>query len=244
MGVSFSICGNCYTVATTRITPVLEVLAGLPYLAGVPRAELKRLAVRCAWRAVPRGGTVFREDEPASGLFVITEGRVKLSRLSPAGREQVLHVESAGASLAEVPVFDGGGYVATAVALTDARLLFVERAALFALCRRRPDVALGVIAVLARRLRRFAALIEDLALRDVTGRLAGFLLAEAARAEAGGFFTIGTQDEVAARLGTVRELVSRSLSRLTGTGIISRAGRRIRLVDHARLRALTQGFEG
>ena len=239
--MSVSICGNCYTVTATRVIPgVLEVLAGLPYLAGVPRAELRRLAVRCAWRAVARGGTIFREGEPASGLFVITEGRVKLSRLSPAGREQVLHVEGAGASLAEVPVFDGGGYVATAVALTDARLLFVERAALFALCRRRPDVALGVIAVLARRLRRFAALIEDLALRDVTGRLAGFLLAEAARAGADGFFTIATQDEVAARLGTVRELVSRSLSRLTTAGMIARAGRRVRLLAPDRLRALTQ----
>lgn len=241
MGMSFSICGNAYTVTATRVTPgVLEVLAGLPYLAGVPRTELGRLAVRCAWRAVARGGTVFREGEPASGLFVITEGRVKLVRLSPAGREQVLHVEGAGASLAEVPVFDGGGYVATAVALTDARLLFVERAALFALCRRRPDVALGVIAVLARRLRRFAALIEDLALRDVTGRLAGFLLAEALRAGPDGFFTIATQDEVAARLGTVRELVSRSLSRLTTTGMITRAGRRIRLLTPDRLRTLTQ----
>ena len=221
----------------TKVTPTAtDVLAALPYLAGVPAAELQRLAARCAWRAVRRGGAIFREGEPALGLFVITEGRVKLARLSPAGREQVLHVEGAGASLGEVPVLDGGGYVATAVALTDARLLFVERAALFALCRRRPDVALGIIAVLARRLRRFAALIEDLALRDVTGRLAGFLLTEAPRA--GGSFEIGTQDELAARLGTVRELVSRSLTRLTAEGVISRTGRRIRVLDPKRLQAL------
>ena len=227
-------------MATTKVTDgILEVLAGLPYLAAIPRAELRQLAARCAWRAVARGETVFREGEPARGLFVITEGRVKLIRLSSAGREQVLHVEGAGASLAEVPVFDGGGYVATAVALTDARLLFVERAALWALCRRRPTVALGVIAVLARRLRRFAGLIEDLSLRDVTGRLAGFLLAEAARADADGFFAIGTQDEVAARLGTVRELISRSLSRLAAGGLITRAGRRVRLLAPARLRALS-----
>jgi CRP/FNR family transcriptional regulator, dissimilatory nitrate respiration regulator len=213
-----------------------DVLAALPYLAGVPPAELRRLAARCAWRAVRRGAAVFREGEPALGLYVITEGRVKLARLAPAGREQVLHVEGPGASLGEVPVFDGGGYVATAVALTDARLLFVEREALFALCRRRPDVALGIIAALARRLRRFAALIEDLALRDVTERLAGFLLAEAPRA--GGLFEIGTQDEVAARLGTVRELVSRALTRLTAAGLIARTGRRVRLLDRERLQVL------
>lgn len=214
----------------------LDVLSVLPYLAGVPPTELRRLAARCVWRAVRRGTAIFREGEPARGLFVITEGRVKLARLSPAGREQVLHVEGAGASLGEVPVFDGGGYVATAVALTEARLLFVEREALFALCRRRPDVALGIIAVLARRLRGFAALIEDLALRDVTERLAGFLLAEAPRA--GGFFEIGTQDEVAARLGTVRELVSRSLTRLTAAGLIARTGRRVHVLDTKRLQAV------
>lgn len=223
----------------TKVTrDVVAVLAALPYLASVPRGELGRLAGRCAWRTIARGGSVFREGEPARGLFVITEGRVKLSRLSPAGREQVLHVEGAGASLGEVPVFDGGGYVATAVALTAARLLFVERQALFALCRRRPDVALGIIAVLARRLRRFAALIEDLSLRDVTERLAGFLLAEASRAGADGVFEIGTQDEVAARLGTVRELVSRSLVRLTRAGLIARSNRRVRLLDPARVRRL------
>jgi CRP/FNR family transcriptional regulator len=217
---------------------IVALLAALPYLADLPAAELARLARRCAWRVVRRGGIVFREGEVARGLFVIGEGRVKLARLSPSGREQVLHVEGAGASLGEVPVFDGAGYVATATALTDARLLFVERAALFALCRRRPDVALGIIAVLARRLRRFAALIEDLALRDVTGRLAGFLLAEASRPGVDGVFEIGTQEQVAARLGTVRELVSRSLVRLARAGLIGRAGRRVRIVDPARLRAL------
>jgi CRP-like cAMP-binding protein len=221
----------------TKVTPaMLDVLTALPYLAGVPAAELRRLAARCVWRAVRRDAAIFREGEPALGLFVITEGRVKLSRLSRAGREQVLHVEGAGASLGEVPVFDRGGYVATAVALTDARLLFVAREALFTLCRRRPDVALGIIAVLARRLRRFAALIEDLALRDVTERLASFLLAEAPRA--GGFFEIGTQDEVAARLGTVRELVSRSLTRMTAAGLITRTGRRVRVLDTKGLQAI------
>src|SRR5262245_16191148 len=139
----------------TKVTETTrQTLAALPYLAALPPPDLRRLADRCAWRTFRRGGATFREGEPAAGIFVITEGRVKLVRLSPAGREQVLHVEGPGASLGEVPVFDGGGYVATAVALTDARGLFVEREALFELCRRRPDVALGIIAVLAHRLRR------------------------------------------------------------------------------------------
>ena len=222
----------------TKVTSeAVALLSGLPYLAVLPPGELERLAARCAWRSLRRGGTAFREGEPATGIFVIAEGRVKLSRLSRGGREQVLHVEGPGASLGEVPVFDGGGYVATAVALTDARLLVVDRARLFALCRRRPDVALGIVAVLARRLRRFAALIADLGLRDVTGRLAGLLLNEASQARDGAF-EIGTQDELAARLGTVREQISRSLRRLARAGLIARSRRRLRVLDRAGLRAL------
>jgi len=149
-----------------------------------------------------------------------------------AGREQALHTESVGATLAEVPLFDGGGYVATAVAEDDARLLFVPGRELLALCRRRPEVAFGVIAVLARRLRGFAALIEDLALRDVTARLSRFLVMEARRAGSDVFDLPGTRDDVAARLGTVRELISRSLAQLRRAGAISVQGRRIRIIDH------------
>ena len=130
------------------------------------------------------------------------------------------------ATLAEVPLFDGGGYVATAIAEDDARLLFVPGPELLALCRRRPEVAFGVIAVLARRLRAFAALIEDLALRDVTARLSRFLLTEARRAGGDVLDLPGTRDDVAARLGTVRELISRSLAQLRGAGVISVHGRR------------------
>ena len=92
-------------------------------------------------------------------------------------------------------------------------------------------VAFGVIAVLARRLRGFAALIEDLALRDVTARLSRFLVMEARRAGSDVFDLPGTRDDVAARLGTVRELISRSLAQLRRAGAISVQGRRIRIID-------------
>ena len=148
-------------------------------------------------------------------------------------------MESAGATLAEVPVFDGGGYVATAVAEKDTQLLFVPRPALLDLCRRRPEIALGVIAVLARRVRTFAATIEDLALRDVTARLARFLLTEAPR-EGDVVDLSGTREEVAFRLGTVRELVSRSLSQLRAAGLVVVRGRRVQLIDERRLAALAE----
>jgi CRP-like cAMP-binding protein len=104
-------------------------------------------------------------------------------------------------------VFDGGGYVATAVSLAPVRLLVVPRAALF----------------------------EDLALRDVTARVAGYLADETRGAPATEVVLAETREEVAARLGTVRELVSRALARLRSEGVVALRGRRVRIVDHPRL---------
>jgi CRP/FNR family transcriptional regulator len=222
----------------TKVTnEMLAALQRIRYLTGVPDAELGALLGASVLRLVRRGQTIFEEGAPADGIVVVLAGRVKLVRRSRGGREQILHAEGPGATLAEVPTFDGGGYVATAVAVDDARLLVVPRAALMALCRRNQSVALGVIAVLARRLRGFAGLIEDLALRDVTARVAAWLAAEAG---ADGAVPSATRDEIAARVGTVRELVSRALTRLVRAGVVERRRRALRVRDAARLNAIAR----
>jgi CRP/FNR family transcriptional regulator, dissimilatory nitrate respiration regulator len=224
----------------TRATapPILEGLRAIPYFARLPAADIAALGARCAMRPFARGAVIFEEGAEATGLWVILEGHVKVVRRSASGREQVLHAEGPGATLAEVPVFDGGGYVATAVAIDPARVLFVPRPAVLEACRRHGDVALGVIAVLARRVRTFAGLIEDLALRDVTARVADWLLAEVRRGGGDAVELPGTREEIGARLGTVRELVSRALGRLRADGIITVRGRAVRVRDAARLAAL------
>ena len=219
------------------LAAITDGLRAIPYFAPLAAGDLAALGTRCSMRAFKRGAIVFEEGAQAAGLWVVLAGRVKVVRTSAAGREQVLHAEAPGATLAEVPVFDGGGYVATAIAIDNARLLFVPRSVVLAACRRHADVAVGVIAVLARRVRAFAGLIEDLALRDVTARVAGWLLAEARR---GGGDTVelsGTREEIGAQLGTVRELVSRALGRLRVAGVITVRGRTVRVRDAARLAA-------
>ncbi len=108
----------------------------------------------------------------------------------------------------------------------------------YEVCRRRPEVALDVIAVLARRLRGFAVLIEDLSLRDVTARVAHFLMHEGAEGTTVAFQLLGTREEIGTRVGTVRELISRSLASLQGAGGIELRGRRVRVLDRRRLAAL------
>jgi CRP/FNR family transcriptional regulator len=226
----------------TKVTAEREtVLAAIPYFRALPAADLRRVAARAVVRDVRRGARIFEEGAPAEGLFVVMEGRVRVVRTSRGGREQVLHSEGPGATLGEVPLLDGSGYVATAVATEPSRLLYLPREAVLEACRRHPDVALGIIRVLARRVRTFAGLVEQLALKDLTARTADLLLADSRAAGATTFELRGTRDELAARLGTVRELVSRSLGRLRKSGLIRVAGRRVTILDE---RGLAERAEG
>jgi len=225
----------------TKVTADREaVLAAIPYFRGLPRAALRRVAAQTVVRDVRRGTRVFEEGAPAEGLFVVIAGRVRLVRVSASGREQVLHSEGPGATLGEVPLLDGGGYVATAVATEPARLLYLPRDAVLETCRRHPEVALGIIRVLARRVRTFAGLVEQLSLKTLTARTAGLLLAESRAAGAPTFELRATRDEIAASLGTVRELVSRSLARLRAAGVVRVAGRRVTILDSRRLAELAE----
>jgi CRP/FNR family transcriptional regulator len=220
----------------TGIDP-LGALRQIPYLRLLPPAELEQLAAFSDIRTVPRGASLFEEGQPAGGVFLVLDGRIKLVRASPQGREQVLHEERAGSTLAEVPVFDGGGYVGTAVAVEDARVCFVPRAPLLAALDRSPASAREVIRILAARVRRFAAVVEDLSLRAVTERVAGFLIREMDRTGDPRVELPATRDELAAHVGTVREQASRALSHLRAQGILEIDGRIAHVRDAGALRA-------
>lgn len=212
------------------VTKVIDTLRRLPYLAAIDARRLRRLAAACAWRTVGRGGQLFQEGEHAGALFVVVEGHVKLVRMSRSGREQILHTEGPGASLGEVPILDGGGYLATAVALTRVRALVVPRQSMMHLCASNPDIAIGLATVVARRLRSFSTLIGALSLQTASARLARLLWEESLRS--GDLVVdIGSRDDVAARIGTVREVVSRSLTQLARAGAITRTGRCVQIVN-------------
>jgi CRP/FNR family transcriptional regulator len=213
-----------------------DLLARIPYFRVLPAPQRAALARRLRSVVFAPRQRVFEEGAPCAGLWIVVEGRIKVFRISSEGREQVLHVEGPGATLGEVPLFDRAGYVASATAQTAARLLWLPRRELDALCRRHPDVAVAIIATLAQRVRAFAGLAGDLTLRSVRVRLGRLVLDEAGRTgrltRDGVEVTLpGTRDEIAARVGTVREPLSRALAALAREGLVTVRGRRLLVRD-------------
>jgi CRP/FNR family transcriptional regulator len=131
-------------------------------------------------RRLGPGAALFDEGEPCRGLVIVADGRVEVRQISLRGREQVFHTEGPGATLGEAPLFDGGGYIASAVALAPTRVLLLPRAEVLQLCQGRPPVALAMLKTLARRVRHFAGIVSDLAFRPVAERLARHLEAAVA----------------------------------------------------------------
>lgn len=215
----------------------MQALAGSPLFRGLGSEDLAAVARTTAGRSFGRGELLFLAGQEARGFFLILEGRVKLSRFGADGREQVLHILGPGEPCGEVPVFEGGVYPATCTALAPVRALYLPREAFLGLARQRPQLLLGMLAILSRRLRSLVELVDDLALKEVAPRLARHLLEEA-----GGRDILElsiSKANLAARLGTIPETLSRVLARLQREGLLEVEGRTVRLLDPAALRRLS-----
>lgn len=216
-----------------------------PLFEGLPSEDVKALAAVVSARAFEAGQSLFHEGEEAAGFHVVVEGQVKVSRYGADGREQVLHVLRSGEPCGEVPAFAGGRFPASAEALSAARTLYLSRERFLELGRRRPELLLGMLAVLSRRLRGLVELVDDLALKDVGARLARYLL-DLSR-EQGGTAEVRlptTKALLAGRLGTIPETLSRTLARMQGSGWIRVKGRSVSLLNIDAIRALAEGRRG
>ena len=238
---------------TIAIVPELtsavgKTLAKVQIFSGLSEGELSFLAQRAVPRSYSVGQSVFGEGEPCSGLYVVESGHVRSFKSSANGREQVLSIDGPGSSIAELPVFDGGNYPASVTAIDEATLLFISKQDFQALCLAHPQVALKVLRVVGSRLRRLVGIIEELSFTTVRHRLAAFLLRlaqkEGKRSGASVEITLpASNQELASHIGTVRELVSRNLSRLQAEGILQIDGRRVTISDLKALEAETESPE-
>jgi len=220
---------------------VQAVLYKTQLFASLTEHEIQALAARTSKKTLQRGELLFSEGDPCSGLFLVASGKIRIFKLSASGREQVLAIEGPGSSFAELPVFDGGNYPAAAAASEDAELLFISRRDFQNFCREHPDVALKVIAVVGARLRRLVGIIEELSFTTVRQRLIALILqlaeTDGTHSKEGIHLELKkSHQDFAAELGTVRELVSRNLSRLQAEGYLEVEGRKLVVKDLAGLK--------
>ncbi|HXE58097.1 MAG TPA: Crp/Fnr family transcriptional regulator [Gemmatimonadales bacterium] len=221
----------------------IEAVAGVPIFAGVGPRALRELAARAVERRYAAGETLFTAGSAPRGFFVVLEGEVRVLR-GGARRQHVVHVEGPGGTLGEVSLFDGGGYPATAVASAPVRCLVFPRAAIEAALAADPQVAWVFFRRLASRTRHLVDRLDRLAARSVTSRLAALLLARADEAGPGPFTLGRTQSQAAEELGTVREVLVRSLRDLRSAGAIRWTGRgRYEIVGRELLARLAEGAE-
>jgi len=197
-----------------------EALQRIPIFSGLEAEVLEALAQRAAARTLASGEMLFSEGDPCDGVFLLVEGSLKIFKTSPSGRQVTLAVETAPATVAEVPLFDGGPYPASVQAIDPAVTLFIHKRDFRAICLQHPQVALQALAVFGRRLRTLVSMIESVTFGSVRQRLARTLLELDQQAGGKSFALPWTHQEIALNVGTVREVVSRNLNRFQVDGLI------------------------
>jgi CRP/FNR family transcriptional regulator len=228
------------------VTDYSPVLSKVAVFGELTPAQTAFLAQRVIPKRFAPGELIFAEGDPCQGMYIVERGNIRIFKSSPGGREQVLSIDGPGSSVAELPVFDGGPYPASGSAVDAVTVLLVRKQDFHALCLEHPEVALKVLRVVGMRLRRLVGIIEELSFTTVRRRLASFLFRlaerEGARTAHGVEVTLpASNQELAAQIGTVRELVSRNLSRFQQEGLLTVDGRQVVVRDLRALEAELQG---
>jgi CRP-like cAMP-binding protein len=195
-----------------------ETLRVFPLFARLPDSVLAAVADMALLQERGAGAVIQVEGDEPEAMYLVLRGQVKILRVSPSGREQVIHIAAPGQYINTVPLLDRGPNPATVQALTDVTLLAFPAEPVQALMAREPAFTLALLADLAARQRRLVGLVDDLALHTVQSRLAKLLLTRAEASERGLPVPPMTQADMAAQLGTVREMVSRTLRPSKGWG--------------------------
>lgn len=221
----------------TKKEQVVQLLSSVPYFRAVDAATLSAIAEVATLRQFPAGQTIIHEGEESAGLFIVQEGYLKSVKISVSGREQVVRVVGSGEVFNAIGVLASETNPGTVIALEDSTVWSIERQALLRLMDEHPKLGGVIIQSLAVRIQQLMQQVEDLSLRTVEERLARLLIEEAVE----GIVLRrkwDTQAEMAARLGTVTDVLNRSLRRLADAGIVDVERDQIRILEMEPLKAL------
>ena len=220
---------------TSTLETRIQALRENRYLKGLDSEALDTLAEKTHLLSYASEETIIHEGQPGPGLFIIESGRVKIFKGSPTGREMIINVLDDGDSFNEVPVFDRGENPANVAAVLETRLWLIEAEALREMISDHPQAAQQIIINLSQNLRMLVGKVAELSFYTVTARLA-LLLRDLPESQLAGSGPARlTQDDLAARVGSVREVVARSLKELEKCGAIEVKRGRISILDRDKL---------
>ncbi|MCP3887329.1 MAG: Crp/Fnr family transcriptional regulator [Desulfobulbaceae bacterium] len=209
-----------------------ETIASSILFEGLPSDQIDILAEIAIEKKYQRGQNIFFEGDLGTGFYMVGAGKVKIFKVSPSGKEHILHIFGTGEPFGEVPVFHGKPFPASAEALAKTTTIFFPRDKFVHLVERNPSIALNMLAVLSFRLRRFATQIENLSLKEVPARLAGYLLYLSQEQDDSEQVELDiSKGQLASLLGTIPETLSRIFAKMSDEGLIIVQGRKITLLN-------------
>jgi CRP/FNR family transcriptional regulator len=226
----------------TTMSQYESIISRCSLFQGLPDEDIRSLADICTEKKAARGELIVIEKTPAQGFYIVAQGQVKIFKSNPAGKEIILHVCEPVESFAEVPVFHGAPYPASASATKASRLLFFPRVKLAEIIARHPTLSMNMLANLAQKLRRFTAQIENLALKEVPARIASHLLYLSETQKHSERVTLRLpKGQLANLLGTSPETLSRVFARLSESETIRMDGKEITILNRDALVDLARG---
>ena len=205
----------------------MDALRGNQYFDDVSDEILKDIATHTRLGEFQRGDVLFWEGDPCEGLFILQQGSAKIFRLSPQGRQYIVRILQEGDTFAEVPAFDEGTSPVNVEALETCRTWIIDKNKLHTLVMEHPAFAQKVLVNFGRMLRGMVRMVSEMAFYQVTHRLARLIDTELPQDKSAAW----TQEQLAARLGTVREVVARSIKELERSSAIKIEDRRIQIAD-------------
>jgi CRP-like cAMP-binding protein len=226
----------------------IELLKKCPLFSEMKEEDLKKILITASSKKIKKREVLFSDGEEAKGFYVILSGKVKLYKISPEGKEQILHVVSAPDAFAEAALFLEGSYPAFAEGLSDTQLLFFRKRDFTRLIEKNPQLSINMIVSLSQYLKRFASLIEELSLKEVSSRIAKYFIDLSLKSAKEGKDPKEveldlTKTQLASKLGTISETFSRTLAKMRAKGIIDVKGNKILLLSRELLEEMASGLK-
>ncbi len=203
--------------------------------------ELSALSEIGSHRQLGKGRILFFEGDEAAGFYVLMSGKVRIYKASPDGKEYTLHMINPGQMFAEAAIFKGGTFPANCAAIEDSVVTFFPKDRFVSLITKYPQISLKMISALSGFVRDFNQQVENLSLKEVSARLATYLLRMSENAGKNEFELETSKAELASSLGTISETLSRNLKYLRDIGAIRVDGKKIAILDAERLKSIAHG---